>query len=483
MSFIFSTSATISNFPDLQAVSEVSPLNTVTPTKRNALYVQRTTNKQSTQGARCVTWVSHGTSLTDWKVLGGTTIVRKVEDPTHTGPNGVVSSDYQGQMLLDYRINNGEVYLLNLWTARHYTSTTEWVLVNSAVKPVNIIPLRSLTTFNVDHLFYVPSSPTRPERLYITGGYSSSRGCAINPATNQLDLTTPQTNNTGILPGNFILNDREPIFVPGEGNRPDRIYVRHGMQANNTFIDVMKPETNLLDTTAPGTNNTGTFLADFTSIAGFSFRAEFLLYVPANGNRPSRIYVFTSYKDVLIINPNTNTREISAPGTNNTGFFSPVNTSFYSAAFVPGEGGRPDRIYLSSTTNIYCINPDTNVIDTSAPGTNNSGIFSLYQQFNTYYAVFKYVPSNGIKPSRIYVYTTFSNYLGALIVVLDPNTNLPDNTAPRTTNGAILANSTNISDLESLEFIPPTQTRPAYIYALGVYGSVRDGKISIIECE
>lgn len=78
----------------VQAVGTTSPLNSVTPTATNSLYVQRVT----TDPKKEVLWVATGTSSADWVVAAASSI-RRV---SASNPNGVVTADIQGQLMINY---------------------------------------------------------------------------------------------------------------------------------------------------------------------------------------------------------------------------------------------------------------------------------------------------------------------------------------------------------------------------------------------
>lgn len=78
----------------VQAVGTTSPLNSVTPTATNSLYVQRVT----TDPRKEVLWVATGSDSTSW-VVAATSSMRRV---SASNPNGVVTADMQGQLLINY---------------------------------------------------------------------------------------------------------------------------------------------------------------------------------------------------------------------------------------------------------------------------------------------------------------------------------------------------------------------------------------------
>lgn len=78
----------------VQGIGSTSPLNSVTPTAVNSLYVQRVT----TDPKKEVLWVAAGGSSADW-VVASASSMRRV---SASNPNGVVTADTPGQFLINY---------------------------------------------------------------------------------------------------------------------------------------------------------------------------------------------------------------------------------------------------------------------------------------------------------------------------------------------------------------------------------------------
>lgn len=78
----------------VQGIGSTSPLNSVTPTAANSLYVQRVT----TDPKKELLWVATGGGSADW-VVASASSMRRV---SASNPNGVVTADTPGQLLINY---------------------------------------------------------------------------------------------------------------------------------------------------------------------------------------------------------------------------------------------------------------------------------------------------------------------------------------------------------------------------------------------
>ena len=78
----------------VQGIGTTSPLNSVTPTATNSLYVQRVTSDPKKE----VLWVATGSASSDW-VVAAASAQRRV---SASNPNGIVTADVQGQLMINY---------------------------------------------------------------------------------------------------------------------------------------------------------------------------------------------------------------------------------------------------------------------------------------------------------------------------------------------------------------------------------------------
>lgn len=83
----------------VQTVGTASPLNSVTPTAANSLYLQRTFATQAeVYPEREVLWIATGATSADWRV----SMAAPIRRVSQTNPDGVVVADMPGQLLINY---------------------------------------------------------------------------------------------------------------------------------------------------------------------------------------------------------------------------------------------------------------------------------------------------------------------------------------------------------------------------------------------
>lgn len=83
----------------VQSVGTTSPLNSVTPSATNSLYVQRTfANPAEVYPEREVLWIATGTTSADWRV----SMAAPIRRVSQSNPNNSVVADMPGQFLINY---------------------------------------------------------------------------------------------------------------------------------------------------------------------------------------------------------------------------------------------------------------------------------------------------------------------------------------------------------------------------------------------
>jgi hypothetical protein len=83
----------------VQTVGTASPLNSVTPTATNSLYLQRTfATPAETYPEREVLWIATGTTSADWRV----SMAAPIRRVSTVNPDGSVVADMPGQFLINY---------------------------------------------------------------------------------------------------------------------------------------------------------------------------------------------------------------------------------------------------------------------------------------------------------------------------------------------------------------------------------------------
>lgn len=88
----------------LQQTGVNSPVNNVVPIAINSLYLQQT---NAISGTKQVLWVATGLTSSDWIVLIASAIRRtNPGNYSATNPNGIVTADHVGQLLVDI-VTNG----------------------------------------------------------------------------------------------------------------------------------------------------------------------------------------------------------------------------------------------------------------------------------------------------------------------------------------------------------------------------------------
>lgn len=108
----------------VQGIGTASPLNSITPTGTNSLYVQRTTSPSDTQGAREVLWVASGTTDSSWVVATASTIRRN----STSNPDGTVIADHPSQFLVNFSVDvYGNSTAATLYVSG--TGSTSWYAV------------------------------------------------------------------------------------------------------------------------------------------------------------------------------------------------------------------------------------------------------------------------------------------------------------------------------------------------------------------
>jgi hypothetical protein len=108
----------------VQGIGTASPLNSITPSAANALYLQRTTSPSDTQGAREVLWVASGTASSSWVVATASTIRRN----STSNPDGTVTADHPSQFLVNFSVDvYGNSTAATLYVSG--TGSTSWYAV------------------------------------------------------------------------------------------------------------------------------------------------------------------------------------------------------------------------------------------------------------------------------------------------------------------------------------------------------------------